>query len=146
MLELLGEHYRHIDALLSEGEAAINSTDPARAKTLALVRWQLMRRLRAYQLFKHTELFGPVIRGNDPEKAKSAEAMKARCTGIGEAYNAHVGKWSAGGIESDWCNYEADAAEITRSIRNHLARELAEADKLLSVPLRPALPARSVHP
>ena len=127
----LGEHHRHIHALLDEADAALIGIDPARARVLALIRWQLMRRLRTYQLFKHTELFDPIIRGNDSEMTRSAGAMKARCTAIGEAYNEHVGKWAAAGIESNWSAYQADAASAILSIRNHLARELAEAGKLL---------------
>ena len=126
--------------------AAINSPNPARARALALVRWELMRRLRAYQLFKHIELFGPFIRGDDPEKARSADAMKVRCTGIGEAYTAHVGKWSAGGIEDDWSSYQADATTITRSIRDHLVRELTEAGKLLPAIDQSVLPVRGARP
>lgn len=92
-----------------------------------------MRRLRGYQLFKHIELFAPIIRGDDLQRARSAEAMKTRCIAIGASYNEHVRKWSARGIESDWTSYRADAVSITLAIRNHLERELAEMAQLLSV-------------
>lgn len=133
LLDLLQGHHRELGSALNEAEAAHHSLDPARAKTLALIRWQLMRRLRSYQLFKDSELFGPICRGSEMENAKSAWAMKARSTAIGVAFSTHVQKWSACGIESSWAEYEEEAEALIELIRQHLSREAAEAETLLLI-------------
>jgi hypothetical protein len=132
LLDLLQDHHRQIGSVLAEAETALGRSDPERSKTLALIRWQLVRRLRSYQLFKHTELFDPLCRGGEAGKARMASAMKARCIDTAEAYDRHVKKWSACGIDSAWASYEQDSRAVIALIRQHLAREAAEAENLLA--------------
>lgn len=130
-LTLLGEHQRTIAALLDEADSVFEGSDPLSSDALAHLRWQLVRRLRTYQLFKHIELFDPIMAAGDAERARSAGEMKARCLTAGNAYNDHVRKWTVLGMGVDPLRYRAEGQTIVARLREHLRREAADAKVLL---------------
>lgn len=119
----LQQHQREIEASLREGQALLADGNALQLKAIALVRWQLMRALRAYQLFKHTEIFNPIIASGAPSRAREAEELKQRCIVIGEAYREHVQRWSLSGPAHSWPDYLKETQEIIRRIRAHLDQE-----------------------
>lgn len=131
-LELFKMHHDEIIELLAEADQIMVRNDPDRNKSIALLRWQLLRALRNYQLFKHTEVFDPLSRDENGARAAQARSMKARCITIGEQYHAHVQKWSLHGDQSFWQDYQREAVAMVRKLRQHLAEEAAGAARLMA--------------
>lgn len=128
----LQHHHREIETSLREGQALLDDGDASQLKAIALVRWQLMRALRAYQLFKHTEIFNPIIASGALPRAREAEDLKQRCILIGEAYQEHVKQWSLSGPAHSWPTYIKEAQEIIRRIRTHLNEETLSVEALIA--------------
>lgn len=130
---LIAELARHHDAVL----AHLNVTRrllalPAQTAQpqLARRRWELIRILRAYQLFKHGELFDPLIRRGGPA-APLARAMKDRCSSLGDAVAAHIRLWSTTGATVAWGDYVAAETAMVDRLLGHLRRESEEARRLV---------------
>jgi hypothetical protein len=132
---LLPELDRHQAAILSHfdevGQLVAGPPDLA-CPALSRRRWELVRMLRAYQLFKHHELFDPAIRNGNPAEAAAASRMKARCTGMGDTVSAYVRHWSCADVAGAWAEYSRATGALVHRLRAHLARERLEATELLA--------------
>ena len=129
--EALGEHQDAIGLMLDEVEALLQSSDPARAPLIMLLRWQLTKRLRSYQEFKHVLLFDPLCGGDDTAVARLASEMRDRCVGTGDAYASHVKTWPDNSIDADWTSYKEAKTQVVTLLRQHLSREKQDAEQLL---------------
>lgn len=78
----------------------------------AVLRWQLVRALREYQLFKHREIYDPLAGSLNPQLADLACGMKMRCIATCNAYGDHVQRWSKGPAAG-----ERSAARVARWYR-----------------------------
>lgn len=125
-LAALGEHQSTIAALLRQSRERLDLDQAANAASLAALRWQLMRALRAYQLFKHRVIFDPAAKSGNAAEALRAAAMKERCLAIGEVFTEHVKRWSDGRAIAAWPDYVAAASTLVDQIADHLERESAE--------------------
>lgn len=123
LLARLDDHHRGIGHDLAEGQRLLIDADTCRLKALCLVRWQLIRRLRAFQLFKHTHLFDPLIAAGPPMRRLQATELKRRCLAMGDLYAVHVRRWTLSAAADDWPAYRRDADAMARRIRRHLADE-----------------------
>ena len=131
-LERLAEHQERIAAILRRGRAALAcARDPEHAR-LAQMRWELMRVLRDYQLFKHLEIFDPVIRHGTAAQAARAGELKQRCLGLAATYTEHVRRWSLLGAIDGWPAYRTDAMAMVDQLHAHLAAELRDTAGLLA--------------
>ena len=117
---------------IDETERSMRAGGAAAQPHAARQRWALMRTLREYQLFKHIEIFDPVIDRGDPRRAELAEAIKQRCIAAGEDYRRYVGRWTSEATELRWADYVADADAVAARIRLHMARERRDVEALLA--------------
>lgn len=132
----LEAHQEDIAALLCEARKLLGAGATDSGKAIAALRWQLVRALREYQLFKHQEIFDPLAASPDLLISNMASRMKVRCIAIGDAYAVHVQRWSDGTATNASVAYVSEARAVTDQIGNHLERERAEAAVLLSRILR----------
>jgi hypothetical protein len=122
-IELLGEHQRKVRELLRQTHEVLTPGQPETFAAVATLRWQIMRALRAYQLFKHHEIFDPLVTsGNAPTKA-AATVLKEQCLAIGKDYAGFVERWSSGAATADWTRYATEAKKVVRRIDQHLINE-----------------------
>jgi len=122
--------HRQIRDLLAESLSAIELAE-RNTVTLAALRWRLVRLLREYQLFKHTEIFDPIIRGDRASRSADAGRLKAACEETGAAYNDHIRRWNLSGTGETSPDYAADARHMIRRVGEHLDREQLDIRRLL---------------
>ncbi|MGP7795687.1 hypothetical protein [Sphingomonas sp. CLY1604] len=108
---------------------------------LARLRWELVRLLAAYQMFKHREIFDPHIAGGSADRARTARALKVDCLALGEEVRRFVARHSSGAVESPEV-YRAEALAFIARMRGHLDYERRAAAALLAcdAPGRPIIP------
>lgn len=134
-VEALEQLRHHQDAILAHVDRATDFAllDPVYARgPLAKARWEMARMLRAYQLFKHTEIFDPAIACGLPHQRQAAQAMKEDCLAAGEAYWAHTRRWSSEDIACRWEDYRPAMLAMAGQIRSHVTRERANLALLLT--------------
>lgn len=142
MYRVLVRHQDRLHEILNEGRALLGSGGKDDVARLGRLRWELVRALRAYQLFKHLEIFGRAVSCGSPEDAALARAMRGRCDAIGEAFTAFTSRWSGTDIVREWTRYQPAALELNARMAAHLAREREEAARLCAsaaAPIRRAL-------
>lgn len=131
-LTRLQEHQSRAAEILGRAQAALAGSQDVESARLAQMRWELMRVLRDYQLFKHTEIFNPVIQTGTPAEAKTAAQLKDRCVGIAALYADHARKWTLMGAVDAWPHYRTEALRMIRDLEAHMAAELRDTGALLS--------------
>ncbi len=128
----LRRHQDELSALLDQ-MAALLAGDATRAQLpLAGVRWSIARKARAYQLFKHGEIFGPVIASRRPVQAAVATEMRRACVAMSDAYEDHLRRWSGRDTATEWSAYRRDVAAIVTRLRRHLLTERQQVERLLA--------------
>lgn len=131
-LERLTGHQERIAEILERARAALAHAHHPEHARLAQMRWELMRVLRDYQLFKHLEIFDPVIRHGTAGQAARAGELKQRCLGIAAIHTEHVRRWSLLGAIDAWPAYRTDAVEMVDRLHAHLAAERRDTACLLA--------------
>lgn len=131
-LALLIERQSKIAALLQSADALLVVGNPVDRAAMAALRWQLVRTLREYQLFKHQEIFDPLVAAGDAGIAHRADGMKDRCVAIGNTYLAHIDSWANGATMETWDTYVTQTRGVLAKITRHLDRERGEATDLLA--------------
>lgn len=97
---------------------------------LAHLRWQLLRLLREYQLFKHGEIFDPLLRAGDENRRAQAASLKSRCIAMAAVVSEHSRRWTvAGTLDHD--DYPDEARALIFRIGAHLVQERAGVEHLL---------------
>jgi hypothetical protein len=130
MIDELKAHQEKVLSIMARSFAMIEKPGALDTGVLGQNRWELMRTLRAYQIYKHVFIFDPAIASGTPGRASHAAAMKARCEAMGAAYQAHTLQWSASSVVEREAEYRAATRHILERARNHMARELVEAAML----------------
>jgi len=131
-LARLQEHQAQVARVLAEARPLLRDEDASHLKALALARWQLLRVLREYQLFKHSEIFDPMIAAGAVGRADTARRLKGRCLDIAAAFAAYVQRWSLTGPARDWTAYTAEALAMADRIDRFMMEELVEVRALLA--------------
>lgn len=130
-LTLLGSHQAAVLAHLPHLVSLLNREPEAAREPLARTRWELIRLLRAYQLFKHGEIFGPLLAGGTPDEKRIAGRMERACTATGDRLLEHVARWSTADIVANWTEYRAATLAVVALLRAHIASERDEIARLL---------------
>ena len=91
--------------------------------TLAQSRWRMFRLLRAYQLFKHNEVYGPILRSSHPGRAEQARALKASCIATGERYELYTSRWPADAMVRDVDGYRHALREQVAGLQQQMVEE-----------------------
>jgi hypothetical protein len=130
-LARLTDHQLEVLAILNGAEPLL--TDPAKRDVAALARarWAMMRALTAYQLFKHHEVFGPLLAKARPADAYHLVRMKRACTDLSDAFRSYVQRWSSTDVESRWAEYQPAALAMIARIRDHVTREREQVGQVL---------------
>lgn len=106
-------------------------------------RWELVRTIRAYQLFKHWRIFDPAIASGVRWQVERGTAMKRACIETGEDFKAHVLAWSSTDVAAHWQDYRQDMLLWSQRLIRHMEVERQDGTILLqAVPaVRPVQPA-----
>ncbi|HEX8554104.1 MAG TPA: hypothetical protein VF695_05310, partial [Sphingomonas sp.] len=99
---------------------------------LARARWEALRLIRAYQLFKHGELFDPLIACGTPDQRRLAERMKTRCIESVQRFVDHVTAWNMADAATEWDRYRAALTVLVEDMRAEILAERRDAETLLS--------------
>lgn len=130
-LSRLGEYQRRIAHIIVAARDALAGDSASGQKTVAGARWELVRILREYQLFKHTEIFDPLIAYGDSVRATNASRLKTRCIDLGQSYGDHVQRWSLQAPMNAWDDYRDEALTMIERINRHLGDEAEQVARLL---------------
>lgn len=136
LLSRLDEHHARVLEIIRRGDLLLGPDAVPDQRLLGQAREDLTRVLGVYQLFKHRELFDPIIRDGPPDKARLAEQMKAECITLGEEYHAHVAGCANLDIPARWDSYRPAVARLLARIKAHIGRERWIAASLLIEPVR----------
>ena len=122
-LRLLDHHQHRILARIADA-VALTDLAPAEARpALARARWDLLRFLGEYRLFKHTEVFDPAEARGSPAQVAAARKLKAECDAAAAQYRDYVVHWSARDIVAEWSAYRPAMLAMAARLRAHLAHE-----------------------
>ncbi|MBB5711769.1 hypothetical protein [Sphingomonas xinjiangensis] len=137
LLAQMHEHHCAIAAYTADAEALISAADLDPA-IVSNSRWRFVRTLTGYQLFKHQQIFDPVLQRGSQLDADAARQLKAECILISEAFRSYIAKWSTSGIVGREDEYRSDAKAMILRVRRHIVRERRGIEALLSPSLQAA--------
>ena len=126
ILTRLHDHQRRASEVLRRGAEAVESGSGDLRQDIGAV-------LQDYQVFKHEEIFNPAVRSASPEQAALAREMKIECIAAGEAFRAHVQRWTPGEIDFDRSGYRAASRLTLNAVRRHVDREREGITRLLGL-------------
>lgn len=133
-LRLLNEHRQGLIDQLATAEAVVTRAASDGCPDLARAHWDLARRLRAYRLFKHADVFCPAIaQGDDAERRAGADMMVA-CDAAAANFDAYVLQWSGIGGQVGAQEPDRRTAMLTliAGVRAHLEMEGRGIERLLN--------------
>ncbi|MEH3107637.1 MAG: hypothetical protein PGN09_10230 [Sphingomonas fennica] len=131
-LDRIDAHQQVIRQLVSA--ARLHTDRPAADATadLLTLRTRMLTAMRAYQAFKHTAVFDPVIATAHPLRAVTARRLKASCVMASEAYRLHTTRWPADRIAAEWTDYAEAMDSVCLAIEKHLGEERVMVTMLLA--------------
>lgn len=131
ILAQMHQHHRAIADYTAEAETLMSTPelDPA---TVSNARWRFVRVLTGYQVFKHQQIFDPMVKHGSMLDADSARQLKAECILISEAFRSYIAKWSISGITDREDEYRREAHAMILRVRTHIARERGGIEALLA--------------
>lgn len=127
--------YDHQSRILARIDAstALLRLGPVEARVpLARARWAMARMLREYQLFKHTEIFDPVIADGDDRQVAAARRLRDNCAAAGDGVSAHVERWTTADVTAQWASYCRSVRQSAGEMQAHIARERSQVEALLA--------------
>jgi hypothetical protein len=133
--DALAEVRRHQSLIRDEIVLAtrLADQDPGNwSDTLAQSRWRMFRLLRAYQLFKHNEIYDPTLQATNPDRVAQARALKLSCIATGERYQEYVGQWPADAMIRDAQGYRRALKEQATGLERQMSEELRLVELLLA--------------
>ncbi|WP_147083464.1 hypothetical protein [Sphingomonas ginsenosidivorax] len=97
---------------------------------LSKARMEMTRLLMDYALFKHREIFAPVLAAGG-DKTHDCLRLKTACIAAGQEYRDFTRSGNRADPLADWDGYRASAMAMARTMAAHLADERAGLRKLL---------------
>ncbi|RYF19988.1 MAG: hypothetical protein EOO77_08970 [Oxalobacteraceae bacterium] len=134
ILSRLQSYHDDIVARIAASVAVIEADNLSSLSTLSARRWQMVRLLREYQIFKHSRIFDPAISSGSPSAVAAAREMKINCIAIGNAFSSYVKIWSSGLITTRWEDYRIAMIEMSTLLTRHVKSERRSIVALLSLP------------
>ncbi len=131
LLAQMHEYHQTIADITAQADAMVSLAD-IDAAAICSARWRFVRVLTGYQMFKHQQIFDPVMKHGSALDADAARQLKAECILISEAFRNYVAKWSTSGITGQEDTYRCEAHAIILRVRTHIAREARGIEALLS--------------
>lgn len=147
----LRDHQRVILANIDRAKRLLRAADAPDPAEIARLRWELIRLLTAYRIFKHREIFDPLIARGSSAQMSCAQRMKADCIRLETEVRDFVARRSRFSAQETVEQFRADVFRFLTGIAQHLEGEERAATALLGpitagTPLRAALPARRAEP
>lgn len=121
--DALRRHQEIALGILSRGAECLDRGPAAVLADGVGLRRELGDALREYQLFKHERIFDPAIGSADEHRAALARHMKVGCIAAGEVFRAHMNRWTADQIATDWVHYKPAARLTVNQLRRHIVTE-----------------------
>lgn len=122
-LRALDRHQQRILAGITAAVALLDLPAAEARPPLARARWEMLRMLGEYRLFKHTEVFDPAEASGSPAQVMAARKLKAECDAAAAGFRAYVVHWSARDIAAEWAGYRPAMLAMAARLRAHLAHE-----------------------
>lgn len=132
LLDQLSQHQEKITAIVARAEILIIAPGTPDIMAIGKARWEMLRQMREYQLFKHMMIFDPILTAN-ASGAGLAREMKEECTALGDAFRAYMIEWSTVSVIDNIAAYRTAATASIARVRHHLKRERQRASMLLGV-------------
>lgn len=136
LLDIFDGHHRRATAIMAAQRALLargSVPDPA---AQARHRWELLRVLVEFQIFKHRDIFDPVIKQGDPRMAPRARILKAECAELGSEVRAFVAAWSDGSVDRDWDRFRAATLALIAKVERGLAGQRQALATMVTTPAR----------
>lgn len=89
---------------------------------LLRLRGQLSEQMQSFQVFKHREIFNPLIARGRPQKA-IAEELKSDCIALGSEYQAFQWQWANADVKARWAEYRLSGMKMMTTIRKSLLEQ-----------------------
>jgi hypothetical protein len=99
---------------------------------LEVKRFQLCDHFSRYQIFKHAQIFNPVIEHAPASSKVVARAMKIDCIELGDTFSLYNNRWH--GLESnEWADYRRDMLLTTEMMQENINAEIRAIRQLLMI-------------
>lgn len=95
-------------------------------------RTRLGEHFRRYQIFKHGQIFDPVVSFGPASSKIVARGMKIDCMQLGETFSAYTNRWRKLSLR-DWPTYRRDMLALVEMITTNLQDELRAMRQLLMI-------------
>jgi hypothetical protein len=99
---------------------------------LSKARMEMTRLLMDYALFKHRDIFAPILSAGGA-KMNDCQRLKAACIAAGQDYRDFIRTGNRADPFADWDTYRDSALAMARTMKAHLADERAGLRRLLGV-------------
>lgn len=132
-LEAEAEHF--VALALTMMIRARHLVEANRVGAIALLnarRKRLGEHFRRYQIFKHGQIFDPVIAFGPASSKIVAQGMKIDCLQLGETFSAYNDRWRKLSLR-DWPSYRRDMIAHVEMITVNLQAELRAMRQLLMI-------------
>lgn len=139
VLSLFAEHHDRATGIIGTQRQLLTTLTGPDAATLARLRWELMRVLMEFELFKLHDIFDPMIRHGDPQAAAHAWIMKGECTALGADVRAFVTRWSNGSVEEQWEEFRCAKLALFDRIERNFIDQRRAVTGMGTTPPRPAV-------
>ena len=130
--ETIRQYHDHRDGVISTLNRARPHLNRGYADAwpeLQLFRQELSQRMQAFQVFKHRELFDPLIRTRS-EQGEIGRQLKTDCIKLGTDYGDFQRRWSKADVETRWPEYRLSAIVMMTTIRTAIAGQDESVRKL----------------
>lgn len=124
-------HRLHNDVitLLDRARPHLNGRDAGSWAALAPFRGELGAALQALQVYKHREIFEPIVMEGG-ERAVIAKQLKVACIQLGLDYETYKRTWVTADIDARWAEYRLAGLAMMRQIRERMAEQDAAIEQL----------------
>ncbi|KQU47450.1 hypothetical protein ASG67_14465 [Sphingomonas sp. Leaf339] len=120
IVQRFDDHHARSVTLFRQMRPLLDPKGEADLPALARIRWALLRTLVEFQLFKHRDIFDPVIRLGTPSQQKQARALKEECAQLGADVRAFVTRWSNGSAGTAWADHRRQTIAILDRVERGL--------------------------
>lgn len=129
-LRILSDYQDRILAHVAHDRALLSTQGETARPALAQRRWMLTRLLREYQLFKHVEVFDPMIVLE--RRLGIATHLKTRCVAIGHRFTTYLAGWTSQAIDGHWSDYADATQRMFDALARHVLDERRAIDAMLA--------------
>ena len=128
------DHQRQITGILTAALPLLDRrhATPEIGAELAKARMEMTRLLMDYALFKHRDIFAPII-ASGGARLNDCLRLKSACIAAGQEYRDFIRSGNRTAPLTDWDAYRTSAQAMAQTMKTHLAEERAGIRKVLGV-------------